>query len=677
MPNRLGESLSPYLRQHAENPVDWFEFGDEALAAAAVRQIPILLSVGYASCHWCHVMAHESFEDPETAAVMNALFVNVKVDREERPDIDALYMGAVQALTGRGGWPMTVWLTPDGRPFFAGTYFPKTDRHGMPAFRRVMAAVAEAWAERREDVVDQADRLVSVIARTIPPSEGIPSPEAVLHAYGDLAQRFDRTHGGFGTAPKFPQAPNLELVLRVAVHHPDAAPEAKAMLDTTLRAMARGGIHDQLGGGFSRYSVDEEWRVPHFEKMLSDNAQLARLYLRGGQVLDSSSFLAVAESILEYLRSRLRSPDGGFFSGEDADSEGVEGRYYVFTFDEVSTALPPLDAAVVADAFGLTGEGANVLRLAADPAEIAVRRGVSLPEVEEALARGRRSLLELRSHRIPPAVDDKVVTAWNGLAIRAFSEAGAVLDRTDYLDEARAAARFVLGHHRRDDGRLLRSSSRGRATVPAFLDDYAALAVGLFTLYAATGEVEWFRTAKALTETIPTLFSDPDGSGFVATGADAEALVLRPQDQLDNPTPSGTSLAVEALTLLSAYTGDPEPRRRAEDALRANGLLVERQPAAVGYLTALLATLHAGTREVAIVGPSVVDLSRPVWEAFHPEIALAPSSDGGGADDVPLLVDRFSPGRTVAYVCSDLVCRQPTEDIEELRAMLAGPAERP
>jgi len=677
--NRLGGALSPYLRQHAGNPVDWYEWGDEAFAAARERGVPVLLSVGYSSCHWCHVMAHESFEDPVVAGLMNEHFVNVKVDREERPDVDAVYMGAVQALTGRGGWPMTVWLTPDGRPFFAGTYFPDTDRGGLPSFRRVLLAVAAAWAERRGDVVAQADEIVAALARAIPPGAGLPAPAAVDAAYGELLRRFDPDHAGFGAAPKFPQAPTLELLLRLAALDPARFPEAGPMLGATLDALARGGIHDQLEGGFSRYSVDRAWRVPHFEKMLTDNAQLARLYLWGGRLLGRPELLTTARSTLAYLRTRLRRPGGGFFTAEDADSEGEEGRYYVVTAAEVAAALPPLDAAVLSGVYGITlggnFAGANVLRLAEDPGSVADRLGIDRHAAEEALARGRRSLLELRSRRPRPAIDDKVLTAANGLAIRAFAEAGAVLGLPDHVAEAAAAARYLLARHRRPDGRLLRASVGGTAAVPAFLDDYAALATGLFSLYAVTGEREWFRAARETTLAIPQLFDD--GPGLAATGHDAEPLVVRPPDHLDNPTPSGTSLAVEALVLLSLYTGDPGPRRRAEEIVAANAVLVEREPMAVGYLTALVATLHAGTREVAVTGPDAHRLAEVVWERPRPGLALAVDVDGVQGEDLPLLAGRYREGRTLAHVCVDHVCRYPTEDPGELRSLLDSPSEGP
>ena len=672
MPNRLVNATSPYLLQHQDNPVDWWEWGPEAFEEARREGKPLLLSVGYSSCHWCHVMAQESFEDPETAAEMNRLFVNVKVDREERPDVDAVYMEAVQAMTGRGGWPMTVWLTPDGRPFYAGTYFPKEDRHGLPSFRRVMRAVAEAWDERKEQVEAQATQVAEAISRSIPPADALPGPEALEAAYSQLEGQYDPVNGGFGSAPKFPQQPLLELLLRI--HDQAWAPQAGRMLRQTLLQMARGGIYDQLGGGFSRYSVDERWLVPHFEKMLYDNAQLARLYLWAWRELGVERFRQVAEETLEYLRRDLRHPEGAFYSAEDADSEGEEGKFYVWTLEELLEVCGPEEGRVAATAYGVTGAGnfegdTNVLHEAASPSEVAEELGLATDEVEAALQRARVKLLERRSQRVRPGLDDKVVAAWNGLALRAFAEAGATLARPDLLEDARACARFLLGRMRRPDGRLMRSLARGRAEVPGFCDDYAAVAVGLFALYAATGELEWFRQAAELTRQLPELFGDPSG-GFFQTGADAERLLTRRKDQLDNPLPSGNSLAAEALLLLSLYTGDATAREQAEAALRAGGLLVERYPSAVGHLLALLASLHRGPLEVAITGPEADRLAEVVWEGYRPHVALAVDRDGEGAGEVPLLSHRFQPGRTLAYVCRGFECDLPVDSPEALRAQL-------
>ncbi|MGH8875438.1 MAG: thioredoxin domain-containing protein, partial [Acidimicrobiia bacterium] len=468
MPNRLADATSPYLLQHADNPVDWYPWGEEAFTKARVEDKPVLLSVGYSSCHWCHVMAHESFEDPETALVMNELFVSIKVDREERPDVDSVYMEVVQAATGRGGWPMTIWLTPDGRPFYAGTYFPPEDRHGMPSFRRVMAAVAEAWAERREGISEQADRLTEAISQSLPPADHLPGPEALSEAYRALEREYDPVNGGFGGAPKFPQQPVLDFLLRI--HAAPWAPQAGRMVARTLLNMARGGIHDHLGGGFSRYSVDSGWLVPHFEKMLYDNAQLARLYLWGWRELGVEEFRGVAIATIEYLVRDLVHPDGGFFAAEDADSEGVEGKFYVWSREEFLETAGPEDGPVAAAFYGVTAEGnfegATILHQARTLDEVAEQAQMSNGETAAAIERASRRLLAARSVRVRPGLDDKVVASWNGLTIRALAEAGAALDEPRYLEAARRCARFVLEELVDGQGRLLRSWPIGRAGVP-------------------------------------------------------------------------------------------------------------------------------------------------------------------------------------------------------------------
>jgi uncharacterized protein len=654
MPNRLAAAASPYLLQHQDNPVDWYEWGDEAFATARDTGRPILLSVGYSACHWCHVMAHESFEDIETAGYMNEHFVNVKVDREERPDVDSIYMEAVQAMTGRGGWPMTVFLTPDGEPFYAGTYFPNTERHGIPSFRRVMASVVDAWEHRSDELVEQAGRLTAAVGWTLPAGGEPPDTAALEDAYASLVHDFDRANGGFGGAPKFPQEPDLEFLLRI--HRESWAPEAAEMVRRTLLAMADGGIHDQLGGGFARYSVDARWLVPHFEKMLYDNAQLARLYLWAGIELDVPRFLDVARSTLDYLLTDLRHPDGGLFSAEDADSEGEEGKFYVWTASEFVDVLGDA-AGEGATFFGVTEygnfEGANVLS-----------RPTGAPWTEE-VEGFRASLLARRAERVRPGLDDKVVAAWNGLGLRALAEAGAALGDERYLDAARACAGFVA-EHLVVEGRLLRSWREGRTSVPGFLDDYAAVAVGLFSLYAATAEERWYTLAVELTEAVEEHFADPSG-GFFDTAADAETLIKRPKSHTDNPLPSGNGLAAEALLMLAGYTGDPGRYERAMATIAAAGVLIDRYPSMVGHHLAV--AYSAGRlREMAVVGPDWPELSVPYWERFRPHMVLAASATGEGG--VPLLDRRFKPGTTLAYVCQRQMCNAPTGDVAELRVQL-------
>ena len=672
MPNRLDRSTSPYLRQHADNPVDWYEWGEEAFAAARWRDVPILLSIGYSSCHWCHVMAHESFEDPETARVMNDLFVNIKVDREERPDVDAIYMNATQAMTGRGGWPMTVFLDPDRRPFYAGTYFPAVGRHGLPSFRQVMDAIAEAWKERRDELGEQAGRLTEAISHPVPGSDETPGFEALTTAYHQLERVHDPVQGGFGGAPKFPQQPALGFLLRVVGR--SWAPRAGAMVRQTLEKMAAGGIHDHLGGGFARYSVDAEWLVPHFEKMLYDNAQLARLYLRAGQVFDSAWFTTVALRTLDYLARDLSHPDGGFFSAEDADSEGAEGTFYVWTEPEIRSVLGDL-APFATIRYGITPggnfEGASVLHHARLLSEAADELGVDITTARELDDEVRQRLFDHREGRVRPGLDHKVVSAWNGLAIQAFAEAGAVLDRPDLIERAVKGAGFILSSVVHDDGRLLRTWTEGEAKVPAFAEDHAAMALACFTLYEATGDARWFTEAELLTRTLPRLFGAPDG-GFYTTGADAEEMLVRQKDLMDNPSPSGNSMATDALLRLAAYTGESELVELAEQAMRAAALLVERSPSAVGHMLSAIDFDVSGAVEVAIAGHDADRLARTVWEEYRPNLVLAVDRDGTGADSVPLLRDRRGQGETLAYVCEDFACQAPVSSVTDLRRQLTS-----
>jgi uncharacterized protein YyaL (SSP411 family) len=651
MSNRLGSATSPYLLQHKDNPVDWWEWGAAPFAEAQRRDVPVLLSVGYAACHWCHVMAHESFEDETTAAEMNRLFVNVKVDREERPDVDSIYMESVQAMSGHGGWPMTVWLDHDGRPFYAGTYFPNRPRHGMPSFGQVMEAVSTAWTLRRDEVTKQAERLVATISREIPAGD-VPDAEALAEAYRKIESSFDPVFGGFGGSPKFPQQPVLEFLLRV--RDEAWAPNAVGMLVKTLDEIAAGGIHDQIGGGFARYSVDAEWLVPHFEKMLYDNAQLARLYLWAGIEFGRGDFLEVARSTLLYLERDLRHSEGGFFSSEDADSEGVEGKFYVWSPEEIRVALGE-DAAEFIAYYGVTSagnfEGMNILNVVGD-------------DPPGDLDRMKTALLEVRRGRVRPGLDDKVLAAWNGLAIRAFAEAGAVLEDDHLLDLARSCAGFTMDNLV-VDGTLMRSWRDGRTSVPGFLDDHAGLAVGLFTLFAATGEVRWYQEAMGLVGRLDD-FTNPDG-GFYSTSATGERLVKRPVDFTDNPLPSGNALAAEALMMASLYTGDQQLQATSTAALGAVGLLAERYPSMVGHHLAV-AQAWLDPREVAILGDGWNELARVYWKSYRPGFVLAASS--AASEVVPLLADRWD-GSTRAFVCRGFSCDLPTSDPAVLAAQLA------
>jgi uncharacterized protein YyaL (SSP411 family) len=672
MPNRLASATSPYLLQHKDNPVDWWEWSPEAFAQARRLDRPVLLSVGYAACHWCHVMAHESFEDAETAAFMNAHFVNVKVDREERPDVDAVYMQATTAMTGHGGWPMTVVLTPEGEPFFAGTYYPDRPRHGQPAFRQVLEALAAAWRDRRDEVAKVAGDVSGHLRQEVALVGREPlDAELLSGAVASLARDFDATSAGFGSAgswaPKFPPSMVLEFLLRHAARTGSA--DAAGMADRTLRAMARGGIYDQLAGGFARYSVDRDWVVPHFEKMLYDNAQLLGVYARWWRLGGDPLGARVARETADFLLAELRTDEGGFASALDADSEGEEGRFYVWTPTELTDVLGPEDGAWAARLLAVTEagtfeHGTSTLQLPADPA------GPDGPSRWESV---RRRLLAARERRARPARDNKVVAAWNGLAIASLAEAGSLLGEPRYVDAALDAARLLLDVHI-DGGRMLRVS---RAGVPgrhaAVLEDYGCVAAGLLALLSATGDPAWLRTAGTLLDVALEQFAADDG-GFFDTAAGAERLVARPRDPSDNASPSGQSALVHALLGYAAVTGSGRHRDAAESALRGVRTLAERVPRFAGWWLAAAEAALSGPLEVAVVGPAG-DPGRALLEAA----ARGSSSPGlvvlGGepATDqaVPLLEGRgLVGGRAAAYVCRGMVCERPVTDADELRALL-------
>ena len=659
MPNRLAGATSPYLLQHADNPVDWYEWGDEAFLRAREEDRPVLLSVGYAACHWCHVMERESFEDPSIARLMNEHFVCIKVDREERPDVDAIYMDAVQAMSGHGGWPMTVLLTPEGRPFFAGTYFPPEDRHGMPGFPRVLEAVAAAWRERREELVAQGQRVVEAIGRA-PGSSTEPLTDAALReALAGLQSAFDQEWGGFGGAPKFPQPITLEFLLRCHHRGWDGALD---MVTVTLDRMVAGGIHDHVGGGFHRYAVDRTWLVPHFEKMLYDNTQLATACLHAWQVTARDRYREVARTTLDFILRELRHRDGAFFSSIDADSEGEEGRFYVWDWGELVEEV----GEDVAEALGAgpegNWEGRNVLWRPSDEAEVPA----------EAL----RRLLDARSARVRPATDDKVLAAWNGLAISALAVTGRTLGESTYVDAAAGAADFVLSVLRRGDGRLLRAWRDGRTSGPAYLDDHALVAAACLDLYEATFEVRWFEEARRLADDILRLFRDPDG-GFFQTGEDAERLVLRPKELFDTAVPSGSSAAADVLLRLSLLTGEAEFERAAVSALRRVHDLMARAPTALGQALGALDRHVGPSKEVAVVGDpddsATEALLNEVRRRYLPNVVVAAAgpNDTDAAKAVPLLEARKPvDGRPAAYVCERFVCQRPVTEPAALAAQL-------
>jgi uncharacterized protein YyaL (SSP411 family) len=679
MANRLATSTSPYLLQHADNPVDWYPWSPEALERARREDKPILLSIGYAACHWCHVMERESFEDPEVARLMNEWFVCVKVDREERPDLDAIYMAAVQAMTGHGGWPMTVFLTPDGRPFYGGTYFPPVDRHGLPAFRRVLEAVHDAWVHRREEVLAQSDALhrhLAVLTAPRPRGEEALSEEVLRRARDRLLEAFDPEWGGFGGPPKFPQPLALELCLRL---HARGMPGALEAARRTLAKMARGGIFDQVGGGFHRYAVDRRWLVPHFEKMLYDNAQLLRLYARAWLVTADPLFRETALATADYLLREMRHPEGGFFSSQDADSEGVEGRYYVWSYEEfVLTAGP--DDELAAARYDVTPagnwEGRSILWRPRDDDVVALERGVSVAELLAASERARARLAEARRRRVPPATDDKVIAAWNALAVSGLAEAGRVFGRPDLVEAAEAAAAFVLRALRGPGGRLLRAWREGRASGPAYLEDHALLAGALLDLYETTFDERLFDEATRLVDEAIRLFADEEGGGFFDTAADAEPLLLRPRELMDNPLPSGSSAMAEVLLRLAALTGDARLEERAAGVLRLVGRVMGEAPTAFPHLLAVLDLSLDRPKEIAVSGdPAAEDARRlvaVVWGRYLPNRVLAVGRSEGTR--VPLLRDRPPlDGRAAAYVCERFVCRAPVAEPEELAALLGGP----
>jgi uncharacterized protein len=657
MANRLANETSPYLRQHMHNPVDWRPWGEEALALARETDRPLLVSIGYSACHWCHVMERESFEDPEIAALMNATLVCIKVDREERPDVDAACMEVCQALTGQGGWPLNAFLTPEQQPFYAGTYFPPQPRHGLPSWRAVLEGVAEAWDERRERVRSQGGE----IARRLAESAQLPASEEALdaalleQAVDGLRRRWDRANGGFGGAPKFPQASAIEFLL--------ARGEREIAL-STLRAMAVGGIYDQVGGGFSRYSVDAHWTVPHFEKMLYDNALLARAYLHGWQVSADPLLRRVCCETLDWALREMRGPEGGFFSALDADSEGVEGKFYVWTVAELREALADEQLAEQAIAyFGATDggnfEGANVLE----------GRGplpLGLDQIRETLYRAR-------SARVRPGTDDKRLTSWNALMISALADAGAALERDDYLAAAVACTEFVGRDLRGADGRLLRTFRDGRSRIGAYLEDHAYLLEALLTLYSATLDERWFRDALAVAEELVELFADPDGGGFFTVAADRTEGFARRKDLDDSPIPAGGAAAAFGLLRLARLTGEHRYEGLALGVLRPLAGIVGRHPHGFGHALQAIDFELAAVREVAVVGDGAElrALARVVWSGYRPHVVLA---GGPGADDsaVPLLAGREPVGgHAAAYVCERFSCRAPVTDPGALAAALS------
>jgi len=678
--NRLAASTSPYLRQHAHNPVDWYEWGEEALARARALDRPILLSIGYSACHWCHVMAHESFEDPAIAALMNAHFVNVKVDREERPDLDDIYMAATVAMNhGQGGWPMTVFLTPDQQPFLAGTYFPPEDRWGRPGFPTILTRVAELWRTNRARLVAQGAQLVEYLRRLSEPAPGAaPGPDAIQAAVAELATLFDARWGGFGRAPKFPPTGALQLLLRHWRRTGDAP--ALAMVRTTLDRMARGGMYDQVGGGFCRYSTDERWLVPHFEKMLYDNALLARAYLEGWQATGEPEFARVAREVLDYVLREMTAPEGGFWSATDADSEGVEGKFFVWTLDEARHVIGGVDADFACDALDITAggnwEGHSIPNLPRPLDEVARAYGIPPGIAREKLARARAALYEARARRVPPALDDKVLTAWNGLMIGAMAEGARVLGDARWLAAARRAAEFVLATLRRADGRLLRSYRAGTAHLPACLEDYAYLADGLLDLHEAGGGDRWLHEALALAEVARHDFAAPEG-GFFSTAVDHETLIVRHREGHDGATPSANATMARVLARLGAHLARPALRDEAVRALSAWGAALARQPRAFLSSLCLADWLRDGPVELAFVGgeddAGLAALRDEVARHFLPNRIVAWHDPARGPGDHPLTAGKTTvAGRAALYVCRDFACQRPVTEPAGVAGALAA-----
>jgi uncharacterized protein YyaL (SSP411 family) len=670
-PNRLARETSPYLLQHQFNPVDWFPWGDEALARAKAENKPIMLSVGYSACHWCHVMERESFEDPETAAVMNEHFVNVKVDREERPDVDAIYMQAVQALTGHGGWPMTVFLTPEGVPFYGGTYFPPDERHGLPSFRRVLLSMAAAYREQRGAVVAQGQKLLEHLRQgeRVRAGGDLLTTELLHHAFQQLRAGADRRHGGLGGAPKFPQPMTWDFVLRY--WRRTGTPDALELVRLTLVRMARGGMYDQLGGGFHRYSVDAVWLVPHFEKMLYDQSQLVLLYLHAWQATGDAEFRRIAEETLDYVVREMTDPEGGFYSTQDADSEGEEGKFFLWSEAELRETLEPEEAAAAARYWGVAEgpnfEGHNILYVAEEP------EGGALPAL---VGRARTKLFAAREQRIKPGRDEKVLAGWNGMMLRAFAEASRVLGRADYRGVAERNAAFLL-RALRPAGRLLRTWKAGQAKLLGYLEDYAMVADGLVALYEATFERRWLDAARDLADETTRLFWDPASEAFFDTGSDHEALIVRPRSLFDSAVPCGTSVAADVLFRLAVLTGEAGYERTALAAVRPVAPLMQRYASGFGrFLSAL--DFHLGPPvEVALVWPAGAaggadQLLREVFSRYLPTRVVAGAPEGGAADLALLAGKTAQTGQPTAYVCERYACQAPTTDPAELGRQLDG-----
>ncbi len=687
MANRLAGETSPYLLQHKDNPVDWYPWGAEALERARQEDKPILLSIGYSACHWCHVMAHESFENPQVAAVMNEKFINIKVDREERPDLDAIYMDAVQAMTGHGGWPMTMFLTPDGEPFFGGTYFPPREGRGMPSFPSVLLSVSRAYTDRREDVRRGAQELREFLSssKELPPPEGTPTVSVLDEATRTLLRAFDRVNGGTVGAPKFPQPMNIEFMLKQWRRTGDSL--VLGLAELTLQKMGFGGIYDQIGGGFHRYSVDDVWLVPHFEKMLYDNALLARLYLAGYQATGKPLYRRIAEETLDYVAREMTSKEGGFYTAQDADSEGVEGKFYVWSPDEVTELLGEDDGKLFNSLYDVTPsgnfDGQSILHLDKDPETLAIENQVNPDEILRIVRDAKEKLFAARAQRVHPGTDDKLIMSWNGLMTRAFAEAACILDSDKYRQIAIANAQLVTSKMQtttpEGEHRWFRTYKDGRAHIDAFAEDYAAYANALISVYEATFDPEWLRIARSMIDTLISHFWDDKDAGFFSTSDYHETLVSRPKDFYDNAVPSANSEAAEALLRLYLLTANSEYETFALRIFQPFLPALGSAPTSFGRLLSAIDFYLSGAAEVALIGPfeseSMQELVRATWSPYAPNKVVAGSEpkDNDATIDIPLLENRpMLHGKAAAYVCRNYICEAPTSDPSEVVRLLTS-----
>jgi uncharacterized protein len=678
--NHLINETSPYLLQHAHNPVDWYPWGAQAFAKAKAENKPVLLSIGYSACHWCHVMAHESFEDEAIAELMNENFVNIKVDREERPDLDQIYMNAVQMMTHHGGWPMTVFLTPDGVPFYGGTYFPPQDRYNMPGFPRILISVAEAYRDRPEDVSATSTSILKELQRvSAAGSSDQPIGEDTLDAaYVGLIRSYDAANGGFGGAPKFPPSMALEFLMRV--HARTGNEEPLNIVRHTLMKMANGGIYDHLGGGFHRYSVDAVWLVPHFEKMLYDNALLSRLYLHYYQLTGNEQARQTAEGILDYVLREMTDSCGGFYSTQDADSEGHEGKFFVWTLDEIKTALGEDDVALFSSYYNVTRsgnfEGKNILNVTRSLEDIAAELKIPNDDARQSIERSRQKLFQLREQRVKPDRDEKILTAWNGLMLASFAEGGAILQRDDYLEAARRNGDFLL-ENLRSNGLLLRTYKDGKAKLNGYLEDYAFFIEALLTLSETSGELRWLKEALSLADRMIEEFWDAENGGFFFTGKSHENLIVRSKDYFDNATPSGNSVAAAVLLRLAVLTDNDDYRNRALAVLQELADSARRYPSGFGYALSAADFYLSTPKEIAVIGKDVSatrEFLREIWSRYLPNKVVAAATPADRPDSTPVVLLHQKPlqGSATAYVCEHYTCKEPATHVSRLRDNLSS-----